>query len=62
MDPMAGNPKGSEWSITPQAARKRKLVTVTLSDEARAKLKALAKKRKTSSSAIVEELILSEKK
>lgn len=53
---MPGNPKGSKWRSTPQAARKRKTVLVTLSDEARARLVALAGMDDTKS-AVVERLI-----
>ena len=59
---MAGNPKDSEWYSTPQEARTRKVVNVTLSDEARARLERMAKARKTSRSAVVENLIMEAKK
>ncbi len=38
-----GNPVESEWYSTPREKRKRKGVEVTLSDEARKELNALAK-------------------
>ena len=56
---MAGNPKDSPWYATPQEARRRKAVILTLSDEARARLDALAEQRGTSKSALVEALIAS---
>lgn len=49
-----------KWYAPKQAMRKRKLVTVTLSDEARALLEWLAEERSTSKSEIVEELIVRE--
>ncbi len=55
---MAGNPKDSEWYSTPESARGRKAVKIRLSDAARARLKALAKKRKTSSTDVVEQLVM----
>lgn len=55
---MTGNPKDSPWYVTPQEARVRKHVSLTLSDEARDRLKRMAKARKTSSSAVVEELVM----
>ncbi len=58
---MTGNPRTSSWYSTPKAKRKRKGVELTLSDEARAKLKRLARKRGTSMSGVVEELILEAK-
>ncbi len=58
---MTGNPKASAWYSTPNAKRRRKGVEVTLSDEARAKLKRLARKRGTSMSGVVEALILEAK-
>jgi hypothetical protein len=51
------NPKDSPWHSTPQAARRRKQVGLTLSDEARAKLARLA--THGTQSAIVEGLIMS---
>jgi hypothetical protein len=59
---MTGNPKDSEWYVTLQEKRKRKLVSLTLSDEARAKLEALAEGRKAKKSEVVEDLILKAKK
>lgn len=58
---MAGNPKSSEWYSTPRDRRARKGVEVTLSDEARARLDAIAKKRGETRSAIVEALIMAAK-
>jgi hypothetical protein len=57
---MAGNPKGSKWRSTPQAARKRKLSGFTLSDEAKERLSKLAEKHGVSQSAMVEALIMKE--
>lgn len=53
---MAGNPKESPWFSTLAAKRKRKPVTLTLSDAGRASLDALAAKRGLSLSALVEQL------
>lgn len=39
-----GNPKGSAWSSTPRAKRHRKELSVTLSDEEREALEAIAKR------------------
>lgn len=48
-----------DWSSTPQAARKRKKVQITLSDEAREKLAELAREKgQGMQSWIVEQLIL----
>jgi hypothetical protein len=55
---VSGNPKESKWSATLQADRKRKMIALTLSDVARAKLAQIAKRRKLSKSALVEALIL----
>ena len=57
---MAGNPDGSKWKVTLQKKRKRKLVTITLSDEARALLEWAAEERAQNKSEIVEDLILRE--
>lgn len=51
-------PPDSPWRITLQAARKRKLVTVTLSDEARRKLKRAAKRAGLTMSRMVEQMII----
>lgn len=58
---MPGNPKDSEWYATTQENRTRKLVSFTLSDEARARLERLAKKEKLPKSAVVEALIMAAK-
>ncbi len=58
---MPGNPKDSEWYATSQENRARKLVSFTLSDEARERLERLAKKRKASKSSVVEALIMEAK-
>lgn len=55
---MAGNPKKSAWYATPQEARTRKMVAVTLSDAARERLEKLARKRSMSKSELVETLIM----
>lgn len=52
-----GNPK-SPWYATLQAKRIRKLVTVTLSDDARDRLAELAESRNKTKSEVVEALIL----
>ena len=57
-----GNPKGSPWRNTPESKRRRRHAGFTLSDEARAKVKALAKARGVSSSRVVEDLIMEAKK
>ncbi len=59
---MPGNPTDSPWYSTPSAARKRKPVVLTLSDEARERLAKLAAAQDTSMSALVEHLILGAKK
>ena len=53
---MTSNPKTSRWRSTPQALRRRKAVTITLSDEARERLEELAPDGQRS--AFVEELIM----
>lgn len=58
MRTVPGNPKDSKWRSTPQDARNRKIVAITLSDEARERLKALAKARGTHMSTVVEALIM----
>jgi hypothetical protein len=55
---MSGNPKSSEWYSTPRGKRARKGVEVMLSDEARERLGRMAKARKVSRSAVVEELVM----
>lgn len=55
---MAGNPKRSKWFSIPQKKRVRKMISVTLSDDARKRLDKLAKNRGTHKSAVVEALIL----
>jgi predicted transcriptional regulator len=59
---MAGNPKTSAWYSTPQAKRKRKGLEVTLSDEAREKLDALAAAWSMPRSQVVEALVMAAKK
>ena len=54
----ASNPKDSPWRSPRQAQRRRKMVSLTLSDEARARLAVLAEERGTSRSQVVEALIL----
>lgn len=58
--PMGPSPKGSKWSSTPQAARRRRKVQFTLSDEARAKLDRLAEASGGGAvkSKIIEDLIM----
>lgn len=55
------NPPDSKWFATPRAARNRKPLSVTLSDEARAKLEALAEAHGFTLSAAVEALVLKAK-
>lgn len=52
-----GNPKGSPWRSTPRAARRRKPLSVTLSNEERAALEAYATARGLTLSQAVAELI-----
>ena len=54
----ASNPKTSAWYATPQAARKRKVTSLTLSAEAIARLDALAAANDLTRSAVVERLSL----
>lgn len=52
-------PRRKDWSAPQQSDRRRKMVALTLSDEARARLDALAKERTEGNrSALVEALIL----
>ncbi len=56
---MAGNPKTSKWFAISQGVRVRKKVQITLSDEARVKLKRLKDAHELGTqSAVVEDLIL----
>lgn len=54
---MSGNPKGSKWRSTPQSLRHRKGLTLTISDAARERLRALAEASGNSMSAYVEHLV-----
>lgn len=56
----AGNPVDSPWYSTPTEARNRKPLTITLSNDGRSALEALAEERGESRSAIVEALVLRE--
>jgi hypothetical protein len=56
---MPANPKDSPWYSTPVGARKRKPIGVTLSPEAHDRLERMAKARKLSRSAVIEELVMS---
>lgn len=47
-----------DWNTTTNARRNRRMVTLTLSDEARARLDELAEERRQTRSAAVETLIL----
>lgn len=58
---MASKPKRSKWYATTQTNRTRKMVSITLSDEARARLKALAKAWRSHQSTVVETLIMGAK-
>lgn len=51
-------PRDPKWFATPQALRKRKKLTVTLSDKALNKLRKLAKDQPGGQSGVIEELIL----
>ena len=55
---MPANPKDSPWYSTPVGARKRKPIGVTLSPEAHDRLERMAKSRKMSRSAVIEELVM----
>lgn len=55
---MPGNPKDSEWYSTPKERRKRKGIEVTLPDEVRDRLDALADARGLSRSAVIEQLVM----
>ena len=55
---MPSNPKESQWYSTPKAARQRKPIGITLSDEARDRLDRMSKARKVSRSQVVEDLIM----
>lgn len=57
MSAVAGNPTQSKWRSTAQADRVRKLVSITLSDDARERLAKLAKKHGLSKSEVIEMLI-----
>lgn len=55
---MPSNPKDSEWYATSQERRARKVVSVTLSDEARERLDELCAESSKPRSVVVEGLIL----
>ena len=55
---MTGNPRSSPWRNTPRAKRRRRPIEITLSDEARAALDALAPHGRRSE--LVERLVLEE--
>jgi hypothetical protein len=55
---MGGNPKTSQWYSTRADDRVRKPTTLTLSINARTKLKRLADAAGKSKSAVVEELVM----
>jgi metal-responsive CopG/Arc/MetJ family transcriptional regulator len=60
---MTGNPKSSPWYAVPLKDRVRKVVSFTLSDEAREKLEKLMKRRgEKSRSALIEALIMEAKR
>lgn len=52
------NPPESKWFATPRALRRRKPLSVTLSDKARERLESLAHKAGLTLSAAVEALVL----
>lgn len=52
------NPKDSQWYSTPAGARKRKPFTITLSDEAKARLEKQARARGVSRSQVLEALVM----
>ena len=52
------NPKDSQWYSTPKAARKRKPFTITMSEEAQARLEKQAKARGLSRSQVLEALVM----
>jgi hypothetical protein len=57
---MAGNPTASRWYSTPDAARRRRPIELTLSDEERRALDELAEAGGESRSAVVGRLIARE--
>lgn len=54
---MARKPKSTDWSTTPNARRRRRMVTLTLSDEARLRLDELAHAAGETRSGMVERLV-----
>lgn len=61
---MGGNPPDSKWHgySTPRGERTRRGIELTLPDESRTKLEAMAKRLKLSRSEVVEMLIRESKK
>lgn len=57
-DMAAERQRETKWYSTPRAARKRKPIGITLSDEAQERLEKQAKARGISRSQVVEELVL----
>ena len=55
---MTGNPVDSPWYATPRALRKRKPLTITLSDEAHERLDRMAKARAVPRSQVLEDLLM----
>lgn len=50
--------KNADWATTPNLRRKRRMVTITLGEVARARLDQAAEERGVSRSALVEALIM----
>ena len=55
---MSAKQKGTEWFSTPEERRRRKSIELTLSEEARERLDKMARARKASRSAVVDELVM----
>ena len=55
---MSAKQKGTEWFSTPEDRRRRKSIELTLSEEARERLDKMARARKASRSAVVDELVM----
>jgi len=60
MDAYRGRARKSDWYSTPSDLRNRRHVSLTLSDEARARLASIAKNKGTTRSQVVEEWIMSQ--
>ena len=54
---MTKRQKDSEWFSTPETRRRRKSIELTLADETLERLDRMAKARKTSRSAVIDQLV-----